>query len=546
MAQRAATSPLLVNVTRQKSVGASQQLSLKITVRNMSKNDVQVGIEALFVGELVFRGNQETIYCERKTSAELKAGESRDFVTESDTTYTQPLGPGVISRSNYVKPKGYITRVLAGGQLVNVDATVPSLQKMAWDERTLDKLRQLPGVGSVAEVADVRPRPAVSHDDITTAASTRMAPASGRHATGTSETRIESVVSAAMNGLVAYYRLDETSGATTAADATGGGHDGYFIGGATPGVKGQLLQSVDLDRTARSHVRIDMPLNLNANTVTLSAWVRRRGDQADFAAIVFSRNVSTVAGLHLGKQNGLRYTWNGTADTYNWSSRLDLPDGVWAFTALVIEPEQATVYLGVPGGEMKTAVHHAHHDVEEFDGVTAIGRDPNQPTRFFDGQVDEVGIWKRSLARDEIDALFEQGMNGGRMQVPAGQLASTEPARVIQRPGPAEAPRSPAGIAAATVQPSALPASTMQKPASLASYQEVASLYNKTIATYQDYLQTRKNPASLRIIEDTLRVCAEGFDDFRKDAPADANIDSLIEQCNRAIFAVHATRLAPE
>lgn len=551
-AQRAATSPLLVNATRLKSAGAAQQITLKISVRNMSRNDLTIDLEALFVGELVYRGGLDTIYSERKTSAQLKAGESRDFVTESDTARTLEAGFTFASRSTFVKPKGYIARVLADGQLVHVEATAPSLQKAGWDDRALDKLRVLDDTAGAPPDGNLRPQPAAPREDFTSTAPARLASVARPSPRAPAETRVNGAVRAAMEGLAAYYRLDETANATTASDATGGGHDGYFIGGATAGVKGQCLQGVDLDRTGRSFVRVDMPLRLNADSVTLAAWVRRRGEQTDFAGIVFCRGVNTTAGLHFGKQNGLRYTWNGTASTYGWSSGLVVPEGVWTFTALVVEPEQATLYLGVRGEELKSAVHRDHHDVEEFDSMLMIGRDPNQQVRCFDGQIDEVGIWKRALACEDLAALFDQGLSGSRLDIPAGLLADGEPGPDTPRAAPMapEPPRATvvasAALPAATPPPRAAAAAAMQPPAVPASYQQVAGLYNKTISAYQDYLRDRKHPENLRIIEDNLRICAEGFDDFRKDAPSEANPDSLIEQCNRAIFAVHATRLAPE
>lgn len=535
-AQRAANSSLLVNVTRPRTGGSSQQIALKISIRNMSWTDVKVDLAAIFVGDLIYRNGQETIFCERKTSAQLRGGETRDFETQSDTTYTMQAGFSYLSRSQYVKPKGYIVRVAANGQLVHVEATTPSLQKTGWDNAALDKLRLLePPPPRVAGDLKADPPPPAQP----ARPETGVRPPPPVEPAGPQG----DAARAATAGLAAYFRLDEPSGATTAADATGGGHDAYFIGGATAGVGGRTLQGVDLDRTSRGYLRVDMPLHLNANTVTMTVWVKRRGDQTDFSGIVFSRNANTVAGLHIGKQNGLRYTWNDSVGAYNWSSGLVLPDGKWAFAALVVEPERATIYLGTPGEELKSAVRSAYHELEEFDGTLCIGRDPNQQARFFDGQIDEIGIWRRALNRAELAALYEQGLAGTRLEISAGQPVPNEsPAKTASPPLPAP-PVAP--VPAAPVPPPGA-APTLQTPGAPVGYQQTAMMYNKTIAAYQEYLRTRRTPANLKVIEDTLRLCADGFAACRNDAPADANIDSLIEQCNKAIFAVHATRLAPD
>ena len=40
---------------------------------------------------------------------------------------------------------------------------------------------------------------------------------------------------------------------------------------------------------------------------------------------------------------------NDAGNTYNFASGLIVPDGVWTFVALVVEPTKATLYMG-PGG----------------------------------------------------------------------------------------------------------------------------------------------------------------------------------------------------
>ncbi len=157
LAQRAMQSPVMVTVARTKSAGSSQQIGLKITIRNMSKKDVDIRLEALFLAEGGSRGNQEGIYCERKTSAALKAGESRDFTTESDS----PHGNSYSYNGSYyyyssMKQRGYLTRVFADGQLVNVTGSAPSYQKAGWDPKAMAQL----GYTGEDDQATSRPVPA--------------------------------------------------------------------------------------------------------------------------------------------------------------------------------------------------------------------------------------------------------------------------------------------------------------------------------------------------------------------------------------------------
>lgn len=176
-------------------------------------------------------------------------------------------------------------------------------------------------------------------------------------------------------------------------------------------------------------------------------------------------------------------------------------------------------------------------------------------------------------SRTEYDSIWKKKFPAGRVRIPphegtdenkhyglphmaileasdtraaAASPAPAEPQRpaASRTPPPARTALAPTPAPAPAAAPSATP--SLRMPAYPGSYQQTASQYNQAIAAYQEFLQTRRNPANLKILEDTLRNCAEGFDDFRRDAPGGVNVDTLIEQCNKAIFAVHATRLAPD
>ncbi len=158
------------------------------------------------------------------------------------------------------------------------------------------------------------------------------------------------------------------------------------------------------------------PLNLNSNTVTISAWIRRDGRQDVYAGIVYSRDGDTIAGIGSGStgepdwqgNHELFYTWNDTEDTWAWHSGLIIPDKQWVFVALVLEPTGATLYLG-KDGKLTSATNTVNHAIEEFNGVTRIGHDkkPDFPPRFFKGFIDDVRIYDRVLSSTEIAKLAE-------------------------------------------------------------------------------------------------------------------------------------------
>lgn len=204
----------------------------------------------------------------------------------------------------------------------------------------------------------------------------------------------------------AFHRwpLDESAG-THAADVAGGLAGTYLngVGLARPGATPALGLSAEFDGLDD---RVSLPaLGLDAQRVTLSCWLKRNGLQNDWAGIVFSRAGSTVAGLHFGTGQELRYTWNDDGATWGWDSGLVVPDGQWVFAALVVEPSHATLYLG-QGGVLSQATNAVNHASEAFDGTLWLGRDPHSSPRHYRGGLDDVRVYDHALAPAEIQALY--------------------------------------------------------------------------------------------------------------------------------------------
>ncbi|MCP3981209.1 MAG: hypothetical protein GY716_18065 [bacterium] len=213
-----------------------------------------------------------------------------------------------------------------------------------------------------------------------------------------------------------HWKLDETTG-TVAADS-GAAFDGQYVGAPQ-------LDQVSAQPILGSAVGFDgindtvqIPaLDLVSDRVTLSAWVRREGDQSPFSGILFSRAGSTTAGLNVGDGNELRYHWND--GNWDWDSGLVLPDAEWVFVALVVEPSRATIYLG-QAGAVTASTHFANHGVEEFDGPLFFAQDPTGG-RWFAGAMDDVRLYRHALSAADVEALYTS------MGVAAGSVPDAAP-----------------------------------------------------------------------------------------------------------------------
>lgn len=239
------------------------------------------------------------------------------------------------------------------------------------------------------------------------------------------------------NDPVAYWQLNEVndgSGTLVAHDYVGG-FDGIYepnagsvsgpqSGDGFPGFGGANLAASFtqyLNDTA-----IDVPaLYLNTNAVTISAWIDPAANQTGDNGIVFCRGSDTTAGLDYSGStdtNGnytLGYTWNNEAGTYNWNSGLVPPVGQWSFVVLVVTPTDATIYL-LNTNSLVSATHSYAHVIQPFDSPSQIGNDPESSTggRVFNGNIDEVGIFNRSLTQAEVVNLYAAAA-GEAPRVPA-------------------------------------------------------------------------------------------------------------------------------
>ncbi len=223
---------------------------------------------------------------------------------------------------------------------------------------------------------------------------------------------------------VVQYKFDEGSGSTTAYNS--GDLAGYHLNfpGApnnpswvSPGAPPDACDPNSALYFDGVGDYLAIPaLNLNSNTVTMSAWIKRDGEQGmSYTGILFSRAGNSIAGLSFGGtagpywqiNNEAGYNWNGSPNAWGFHSNMIIPDDKWVFVAVAVEPTQATLYLAEPNDSppydyyLRSATNILVHDTEEFDGVTYIGYDW-WANRYFKGTIDDVHIYNYTLSPAEV------------------------------------------------------------------------------------------------------------------------------------------------
>lgn len=165
-------------------------------------------------------------------------------------------------------------------------------------------------------------------------------------------------------------------------------------------------------------VKHSASLAFNAsNWLTVSAWINRSGQNcnsainsgtSNYCVIVSKSSISLNRGWELASNAGnLRFTFrNGTASSVDTSTSGGLSNNVWIHVAVVYNGTAIVHYLN--GTAVKTTAYSAGW-ADSTSNLTISLRNPDVLTSNnnpFNGSIDEVLVFNRSLSAQEIGALY--------------------------------------------------------------------------------------------------------------------------------------------
>jgi photosystem II stability/assembly factor-like uncharacterized protein len=139
-------------------------------------------------------------------------------------------------------------------------------------------------------------------------------------------------------------------------------------------------------------------INLNTNTLTITAWIKPDGIQPDYSAI-FMHDGETAGFNFLPGSNHLGYHWPG--GQWWWDSGLIAPDGVWSHVAMVVDPTGITLYLNGRSARQNFAVSPV-----SFDSGNRLGNYKGWGGRFVKGSIEEVCVFNKTMTQNEIRELM--------------------------------------------------------------------------------------------------------------------------------------------
>ena len=260
----------------------------------------------------------------------------------------------------------------------------------------------------------------------------------------TAPTTYSSTVLADSPLLYDQFKAPATAVATNSG-TLGTSYNGLYLADAAPGAPGPVPPTYSGFPSGNKATAFDaqggavrLPaFNFNTNTITISGWINASNSQSVGAGIVVCDSGTTAVGLTIDDVYGgfgLGYFWNNDSSTSQWSPSRDssletLPDSQWAFVALVIQPTEADIYIALTNdaATFESVTNYFDHIAEAFDGATLVGTDGGNASLSFNGAIDAVGIWNRSLSSGELYSQYGSAVGGLKPIVFSGPPSPDQP-----------------------------------------------------------------------------------------------------------------------
>jgi hypothetical protein len=220
----------------------------------------------------------------------------------------------------------------------------------------------------------------------------------------------EAVVDPLTVGLVAHWKLDESSG--TNAEDSAGNHDGTLTNGPT-WTSGQLNGALLLDGS-NDYVNVphDATLSLT-NAFTFTAWIKP-SSLSGYNVILAKGATASTMNYYLATYNNqllVEYAYGGGTVFEALSGTLALQSNVWQHVAASYNAatQQVVFYLG--GVEVKR-VTATSTPLTNTSALT-IGQGPYGTSENWPGNLDDIRVYDRALDSAEVMQLANPGGGGG-------------------------------------------------------------------------------------------------------------------------------------
>ncbi len=204
------------------------------------------------------------------------------------------------------------------------------------------------------------------------------------------------------DGVISYYKLDEASGAVIDVK----GISNMTNTGATPNVAGIIKTAYDFESgDAGDKLVVDEPITFGDEEFSMSLWINPESWDGGGVNRIWTGGTGPSDNT-LNQVTGafaFQLTTSGGVEIASWA---DTPEiGNW--THVVMTFNQTTQLLYVNATVVASVVNVgtiSNSSIKDF-GLRASGND-----FLYDGRLDEIGFWNRSLSSDEVTDLYNNNL----------------------------------------------------------------------------------------------------------------------------------------
>ena len=204
---------------------------------------------------------------------------------------------------------------------------------------------------------------------------------------------VAAVTGTLLNGLLAYYKMDEASGNLTDSK---GGFTGTVSGSPTYSATGKINTAVTF--AGSSYFNAGNVLKPTA-AITISAWVKTTST-GSFGIV--SNYYYDGFDLTTQPDGTIAFEIN---DTYALNSGTNISTGAWFHVVSTFDGSNLKMYIN--GVSDVTPLSHSGSIPYSGSGNFQIGA--RLSGNKFTGTIDEVGVWDRALTPTEIALLYNTG-----------------------------------------------------------------------------------------------------------------------------------------
>lgn len=225
------------------------------------------------------------------------------------------------------------------------------------------------------------------------------------------------VLNSEMDGLVGWWKFDETNG-TVAYDSSGNGNDGNLTNGPT-WTTGKIGGALHLDGVD-DYVKVMHSDELNlVNSFSIALWVKilrkvASGDYTSDQNLISKRlnlvNYSEAYALKIfgpDRPNAGRAEFGTNASTFSppWHAGSSIFDtNGWYHLTVTIDNQSVKIYINSStDSESSYTGQLSINEQPIFIGIKA------DMTRAVKGLIDDIRIYDRALSAEEVQALYNLG-----------------------------------------------------------------------------------------------------------------------------------------